>query len=111
MDIHRVGSPIPVSDVPTESVAPHEASLPPTISQPFQNDALVSYTPGLDLGSSPAGGQTPPPGGQDDQLGGGSLQDPSQQQQDLIEEFRRRVISNVLEAKRNSAEDVINKIR
>jgi hypothetical protein len=66
MDIHRVGVSVPLSGTPSESVAPKEAPSSQPISQPFQSDALVSYTrPGLDLGSSPASGTTPPPGDPD----------------------------------------------
>lgn len=62
MDIQRVGVSVPLSETPTESIAPKEAPHSQSIhQQPFQDDAVVSYSPpGLDLGSSTLGYPTSP---------------------------------------------------
>jgi hypothetical protein len=105
MDIHRVGVSVPLSETPSESVAPKEAPGSQTISQPFQNDSIVSYTPpGLDLGDTPT---TPT------QQMSESLQDQWRQNADPLHppSDPDDLLENIAEAKRATAKSVLNNIR
>lgn len=111
MEIHRVGVSVPLSETPTESVVPKDPPLPPAISQPFQEDAIVSGTPPtLDLGSA-GSSRTTPLGGQSGPLRENTLENPPGEDPSLVEEFRQRLIQNVLETKRESVKGTINNIR
>jgi hypothetical protein len=106
MDIQRDGVSVPLSETSTESVAPKEAPGSQTISQPFQNDSIVSYTPpGLDLGETPTTPAT--------QQMSESLADQWRQNADPLHPppDPDDLLDNILEAKRATAKSVLNNIR